>query len=74
MVHLGYGIYYISDKRAGSLARATERGKLPKWGYELKVMLPDGPAWLRRTTLILTDPVKRKGKRNWVWSVIPVSR
>ena len=72
MVHLGYGLYYISDKRAGKLARATERGKLPRWGYELKVMLPDGLAWLRRTTLTLSDPVKRRGKRNWVWSVYKI--
>ena len=72
MVHLGYGIYYISDKRAGALARVTERGKLPKWGYELRVMIPDGAAWLRRTALILSDPVKRRGKRNWVWSVYKI--
>jgi hypothetical protein len=37
-------------------------------------MLPDGPAWLTRTKLIMSDPIKRKDKRNWIWTVRPVSR
>ena len=66
--------YRISDKAAGILAR----GKLPKWGWEKRVISEDklklsikaiGSAydvWLKRTTHTARTDSPARG---WVWAV-----
>lgn len=66
MTYLSHGHYSVSDADAGRLARKVKRN-LPKYGYELRVELPDGElAWLKRT------PHSGPGapKRGWVWAVM----
>jgi hypothetical protein len=60
--------YRISDVDAGKLARGVN-AKLPAWGREVRVQLPNGKlAWLRRehyTSRLYTDAPKR----GWTWIV-----
>ena len=70
MTHLSYNLYRVSDKVAGQLVRDTPAKRLPRWGYEMRVQLPDGRlAWLKRMRLISWD--NYKNKRGWVWCVSP---
>ncbi len=69
-IYLSHNHYYVSDKTAGMLAKTTNRKKLPSWGYEVTVILPNGePATLARTTNSMFDA--KKLKRGWVWTVRP---
>ncbi len=62
--HLSHNHYIVSDASAGILVREVNT-KLPKPGYEVSVVLPNGmPAWLKRT------PYQLKA-RGWVWAVMP---
>jgi hypothetical protein len=62
-----YGWYRISDADAGRLAR-THLVRLPKPGYELRVLLGDGRwGYLSRQKLILSDEFQNA--RRWVWAV-----
>ncbi len=62
------GLFRISDKDAGRLARESDNGELPGHGREIVVRLPDGRnAWLSRETYHGTDGPKR----GWVWAVMP---
>jgi len=65
---LSHGIYAVTDRMAGELARQSKAGRLPQVGREIRVILPSGKqAWLTRTNLTMLDRVKNK--RGWVWSV-----
>ena len=70
MIHLSHNLYRISDKVAGQLVRDTPAKRLPHYGYEMRVQLPDGRmAWLKRMHLTMLD--NYKNKRGWVWCVSP---
>lgn len=70
MVYLSHNLYRVSDKVAGQLVRDTSAKRLPRYGYEMRVQLPDGRmAWLKRMRLISWD--NYKNKRGWVWCVSP---
>ena len=76
LIALGRWGYRVSDTDAGKLANAVGR-RLPKWGYELSVVLPHGEkARLSREALVgpgsqdirftVGNPPP---KRDWVWYV-----
>jgi hypothetical protein len=64
--HISHGFYRVSDRDAARLAKDVGRA-LPKHGYELGVVLPNGlEAWLARTP---TSSIPEMPKRGWSWSV-----
>lgn len=66
LTHISHGFYRISDADAGKLARDANT-HLPREGYELAVVLPNGDeAWLARTSF---KYYQNSPKRGWVWSV-----
>ncbi len=67
MSYIDSGFYRISDRVAGKLALTTAAKRLPKHGYQVDVILPDGrKATMQRTSLqFRTD----SPKRGWVWSL-----
>jgi len=54
--HLDHNYYLITGREAWALARETQSGKAPKYGYELRVDVNGQPAWLTKT-LVLGKPV-----------------
>jgi len=69
--HLSHNHYRVSDHDAARLARDAGK-KLPRVGYELSVVLPDGKkAWLTRTP---TRYYPGFPKRGWVWAVYSTER
>lgn len=70
MNHLSHNLYRVSDKVAGQLVKDTPKQQLPKYGYEMRVQLPDRHfAWLKRMKLISWD--NHQNRRGWVWCVSP---
>lgn len=61
--------YRVSDADAGRLVKAL-RVPLPRAGYEVQIVLPDGGiAWLSRTPLRTSAYGFKAPKRGWVWYV-----
>lgn len=72
------GIYFVSDKAAGFLAKNSpgNGGKLPKIGYVRTVIHEARKYDLQRyQTLPSLDPAKvTQRKRSWVWTLRPLSQ
>ena len=61
--------YRVTDADAGRLVKAL-RVPLPRIGYEVQVVLPDGGlAWLSRTPMRTSAYGFKAPKRGWVWYV-----
>lgn len=76
MRYLSHNLYYVTDREAGKLAKASKKGRLPKPGYDILVMAYTGKGvwfegWLKRTKLTMLDKIKNK--RGWVWTLYPIS-
>lgn len=64
------GFFHIADKTAGKLAKESAHGRLPRHGYEIDVMLPDGrKAILQRTWV---QSFTWAPKRGWVWAIYAI--
>lgn len=69
--HLSHGFYRVTDAEAKRLMMTVGRHTLPKPGYEVRVILPEGhaEAWLTRTPLSHSAYGMRPPKRGWVWAI-----
>ncbi len=64
---ISHGHYFVHDKEAGALVRMYGNGKLPKHGYEQKIVTPEGEFYINRTPIAYDT--RFKTKRGWVWCV-----
>jgi hypothetical protein len=54
--HIDNNYFLVTGREAWKLARETQKGRAPRWGFELRVDVNGTPAWLTRT-LVWGKPV-----------------